>query len=74
VEFHKCKFGPHGLISIENEIIEYEKEAPLMSIRDARILVIIGLSGTEKEMAMRLEQMKLRDKIRQKDIDRRYKI
>lgn len=53
--------------------IAHETEAPLMSIRDARILIIIGLFGTKKDMEIRLEQMKLRHKIRQKDIDRRYK-
>jgi len=53
--------------------IEHETDAPLMSIRDARILIIIGLFGSKKDMEMRLEQMKLRHKVRQKDIDRRYK-
>ena len=53
--------------------IEYKKEAPLMSVRDARILVIVSLFGTQKDMEIRLEQMKKRHEIRQKDIDSRYK-
>jgi SRSO17 transposase len=53
--------------------MEYKQEAPLMSVRDARILVIVSLFGTEQDMEMRLEQMRIRHQIRQKDIDRRYK-
>jgi len=53
--------------------IEHETDAPLMSIRDARILIIIKLFGTKKDLEIRLEQMKTRHVIRQKDIDRRYK-
>ena len=68
----------HALVFMANlfllkQKIEHEKEAPLMSIRDARILMIISLFGTEQDMEMRLEQMKTRHEIRQKDIDRRYK-
>jgi len=53
--------------------IDYQKEAPLMSIRDARILVIVSLFGNQKDMETRLEQMKIRHKNRQNDIDRRCK-
>ena len=53
--------------------IEAEQEAPLMSVRDARILMIVSLFGSEKEIEMRLEQMKERHHKRQKDIDRYYK-
>lgn len=68
----------HALVLMANlfllkQKIEYKQEAPLMSVRDARILVIVSLFGTEQDMEMRLEQMKTRHENRQKDIDRRYK-
>ncbi len=53
--------------------IEKEQEYPLMSIRDARILIIIELFGTEEQYDKRLEQMKIRHRNRQKDIDRYYR-
>ncbi|VAW25699.1 hypothetical protein MNBD_BACTEROID06-1258 [hydrothermal vent metagenome] len=53
--------------------VEHRQEAPLMSIRDARILVVVSLFGTEQDMEMRLEQMKIRHEVRQKDIDRNFK-
>ncbi len=52
--------------------IEYEQEAPLMSMRDARILMIVSLFGTKQEIELRIHQMKIRHQVRQKDIDRRY--
>jgi len=68
----------HSLVFMANlfllqQKIKHEQEAPLMSVRDARILVIVSLFGTEQDMEMRLEQMKNRHETRQKDIDRRYK-
>jgi len=53
--------------------IEHKQEAPLMSVRDARILVIVSLFGSQKDMETRLDQMETRHKIIQNDIDRRYK-
>ncbi len=38
--------------------IEHETEAPLMSMRDARILMAVSLFGTKDELKIRLEQMK----------------
>lgn len=61
-----------GLFLLKQKI-ESEQEAPLMSVRDARILVIISLFGTSDDMQIRLEQMEKRHLKRQKDIDRRYK-
>ena len=52
--------------------IENETEAPLMSTRDARILAVIALFGTEKDLEIRMKQMKKRHRKRQADIDRRY--
>ena len=68
----------HALVFMANlfllkQKVEHRQEAPLMSIRDARILVIVSLFGTEQDMEMRLEQMKIRHEVRQKDIDRNFK-
>jgi hypothetical protein len=53
--------------------IENHEDVPIMSMTDARILVIVGLFGTSEDMDKRLEQMKSRHKSRQGDIDRYYK-
>ncbi len=55
------------------EKIANEKEYPLMSVRDARILIIAEMFGTKKQSEERLEQMKQRHYKRKKDIDRYYK-
>lgn len=62
-----------GLFLLQQKIAN-QQEAPLMSIRDARILVIISLFGTNEDMETRLAQMAKRHIKRQYDIDRRYKI
>jgi SRSO17 transposase len=59
-----------GLFLLQQKIVNQE-ESPLMSVRDARILVVIQLFGTQEEMEIRLAQMKKRHLKRQKDIDRR---
>ena len=56
-----------------NQKIDYGDKAPLMSMSDARILMIVSIFGTEEEINKRLEQMETRHEKRQKDIDRRYK-
>lgn len=61
-----------GLFLLKQKI-EHKQEAPLMSVRDARILVVVSLFGTQKHMEIRLKQMETRHKSQQKDIDRRYK-
>ena len=53
--------------------IDNEIEFPLMSIRDARILMTFKIFGTEQQYKKRLEQMKIRHFKRQKDIDRYYR-
>ena len=55
------------------EKIKREQEFPLMSVRDARILVICEMFGTKEHYNKRLEQMKIRHEKRQKDIDRYYR-
>lgn len=61
-----------GLFLLKHSI-EFEHESPLMSMRDARILMIVSLYGTKQEVQNRIDQMKIRHKKRQYDIDRRYK-
>lgn len=61
-----------GLFLLKQKI-EFEETSPLMSMRDARILMIVSLFGSEEEIQKRLEQMEIRHKKRQYDIDRRYK-
>ena len=56
-----------------NQKIDYGDEVPLMSMSDARILMVVSIFGTEEEINKRLEQMETRHEKRQKDIDRRYK-
>jgi SRSO17 transposase len=54
------------------ERIESESDYPLMSTRDARILIMIELFGTEEQYQLRLKQMEIRHKQRKKDILRYY--
>jgi len=55
------------------EKIKSKTEHPLMSVRDARILIIFELFGTKKQYEKRLEQMRTRHYKRQRDIDRYYR-
>ena len=52
--------------------IDAKAEFPLMSTRDARILMIVSLFGTKKEVRKRIKQMKKRHRKIQADIDRYY--
>jgi len=61
-----------GLFLLKQKI-ENQQEAPLMSTRDARILMIISLFGNEQDMETRLNQMMVRHQKRKNDIDRCYK-
>jgi len=54
-----------GLILLE-EKINSEQEFPLMSIRDARILMVFHLFGTIEQYNKRLDQMKKRHVNRKK--------
>jgi len=60
-------------IFLLKEKIENQQEYPLMSIRDARILTVVKMFGTQEDYHKRLEQMKIRHYKRQKDIDRYYR-
>lgn len=53
--------------------VEQQDEMPLMSVRDARLLVIAVNFTTQKEVDLCLNQIRLRHKQRQADIDRRFR-
>jgi SRSO17 transposase len=52
--------------------IENRDEHPLLSVRDARILTIVAIFGTEEQYQKKIAQMQKRHKSRQQDIARRY--
>ena len=60
-------------IFLLKEKIEKQTEYPLMSTRDARILLIFELFGTKEQYQKRINQMKIRHMQRQSDIDRYYR-
>jgi len=53
--------------------IENRPQVPLLSFRDARILVILYIFGTKEDIKVRLEQMEKRHQKRQYDINLKYK-
>ena len=69
----------HALVMLASLFImkqqmENHSEVPLLSFRDARILVILQIYGTEKEVRQRLDQMYKRHQKRKYDIDLSYEI
>lgn len=52
--------------------IDAQEDIPLMSVRDARILMIVILFGTKEDVQLRLKQMEARHEKIQADIDRHY--
>lgn len=58
---------------IMKQLIDIHPEVPLMSFRDTRILIILQVFGTRKEVQLRLEQMAQRHRKRQLDINYCYK-
>jgi SRSO17 transposase len=68
----------HSLVMLASLFImkqkmELKSQIPLLSFRDARILVILQVFGTENDVKIRLLQMEKRHKKRQNDIDLSYK-
>ena len=59
---------------IMKQQMDNHSQVPLLSFRDARILVILQIYGTEKEVRQRLDQMYKRHKKRKYDIDLNYQI
>ena len=53
--------------------LENQDEIPLLSVRDARLLVIATAFATQKEVDLCLEHIRIRHRQRQADIDRYYK-
>jgi SRSO17 transposase len=58
---------------ILNLKLEQQEERPLLSVRDARLLVIALTFATKKEVDICLEHIRIRHQKRQADIDRYYK-
>ncbi len=57
---------------IMKQKMDNKKEVPLLSFRDARILIILQISGTPNEIKKRLEQMEKRHTKRKFDIELKY--
>lgn len=55
---------------IMKQQIDNQEEAPLLSFRDARILIILQVFGTQEEIDLRLKQMEKRHEKRKYDIER----
>lgn len=53
--------------------LEQQDEMPLLSVRDARLLVIAVLFATQKEVDLCLEHIRIRHRQRQSDIDRYFR-
>jgi SRSO17 transposase len=69
----------HSLIMLTSlflmqQQIDMHPEIPLLSFRDARILIILQTFGTKEEVKQRLMQMQKRHEKRQYDIDLNYKL
>jgi len=55
------------------EKLHHETDTPLLSVRDARLLIIARLWGTEQDVETRIQQMEKRHQKRQQEIDRHYR-
>jgi hypothetical protein len=53
--------------------LEQQDQMPLLSVRDARLLVIAINFATQKEVDLCMEHIQVRHRQRQADIDRHYK-
>lgn len=71
-QHHHCLVMLASLFIMKQQI-DNDSNVPLMSFRDARILIILQVFGTEEHIKQRLEQMEKRHKQRKYDIDRNHK-
>jgi hypothetical protein len=55
------------------EKLGHAAEAPLLSVRDVRLLIVARLFGTEDEIERHLQQMTYRHHQRKKDMMRYYR-
>ncbi len=58
---------------IMRQQIDNRNEVPLLSFKDARILVLLQVFATKKKIKKRLTQMEKRHEKRKKDIDRNFR-
>ncbi len=68
----------HSLIMLASlfiirQQIDNQSEVPLLSFRDARILVVLQVFGTKQDVEIKLKQMEKRHEKRKYDIDRNYR-
>ncbi len=57
---------------ITSKLIEGKKEIPLLSFKDARILIVARICITQIEMEQKIKQMQKRHAKRKADIDWNY--
>ena len=67
---HHCTLVMLACLLLLKAKLEKVKKFPLMSVRGARILMIVSLFGTKEQYEERLGQMRKRHKKRKYDIDR----
>lgn len=58
---------------IMKQKIDNVKKTPLLSFRDARILIILQIFGTKEEVEKRMQQMEKRHRKRKYDIELKYR-
>ena len=52
--------------------LQQQEEMPLLSVRDARLLIIATVFATQKDVDLCLKHIRIRHRQRQADIDRYY--
>ena len=62
-----------GLYILQVKLLEQD-DTPLLSVRDARLLVIAISFCTQKEVDACIRQMEIRHRQRKADIDKHYKV
>jgi len=68
----------HSLIMLASlfvmkQQIDNQYDFPILSFRDARILIILQVFGTEEDIKIGFKQMEKRHKKRKYDMDRNFK-
>jgi hypothetical protein len=60
-------------VFVLEETLQHETDTPLLSVRDARVLMIARFWGTQQDVDQRIQQMEKRHQKRQQAIDRHYR-
>ena len=72
--YHHMALVMMGMLFLLKERIFFQREHPLLSMRDLRLLMQALLDDNHGLFERRYEQMEQRHKQRQKDIDRRRRL